>query len=92
MAAAWRSVRDYLLALAWVVASTACAYFVRPYAQIADLAMIQLLGIALLASRFSLRASVVAALFGILAFDFLFIPPRFTFRIQKVEDAFKLPK
>ena len=75
MAAAWRSSREYVLALVWVVASTVCAYFVQPYAQIADLAMIQLLGIALLASRFSVRASVVAALFGILAFDFFFIPP-----------------
>jgi two-component system sensor histidine kinase KdpD len=77
---AWlRTVREHLLAVACVLASTLCAFLVRDYAPIADLAMIQLLGVVTAAARFSVRASVVACLAGVLAFDFLFIPPQFAF-------------
>jgi two-component system sensor histidine kinase KdpD len=77
---AWlRTVREHLLAVACVLAGTLCAFLVRDYAPIADLAMIQLLGVVMAAARFSVRASVVACIAGILAFDFFFIPPRFAF-------------
>jgi hypothetical protein len=40
--------------------------------------MIQLLGIVLASARFNVRASITACVIGIVAFDYLFIPPAFT--------------
>jgi len=47
--------------------------------------MVYLLGVVLAATRFDRRASVVTAVFGTLAFDFLFIPPLYSFAISDTQ-------
>lgn len=87
MARSLAPLRDYGQALAYVIASTTCAFLVEPYGQLSDLAMIQLLGIVLLATRFSVRASIAACMAGILAFDFFFIPPKFRFAWTDIKSS-----
>jgi len=66
----------YLLAIACVAVSAAIAWAVLPYSDLADGAMIHLLAIVLLATRFNIRVSLFACVISILAYDFLCLPPR----------------
>lgn len=87
MTASLRPLREFLLALSYVAASTLCAFLVQPYGQKADLAMIQLLGVVFLSARFSVRASVLACVVAIVVFDFMFITPRFSFAWTDTENS-----
>ena len=87
IAAFARAIRAHGLALSCVLVSTTCAYLVQPYGHLADLAMIHLLGIVFLSLRSSLRASVLASVASIFAFDFLFISPRFAFAWKDAESG-----
>src|SRR3954471_24207701 len=82
-----RIFRDYGLATACVVLSTALAYLVQPYGHLADLAMVQLLGIVFLSLRSSVRVSLLASLATIICFDFFFITPRFALAWTDVESV-----
>lgn len=62
-----------------LVASAVISRSVRPYAELTDLIMIYLLGVVLIATRFSTAVSVGTAVLSILSFDFLFIPPPLVF-------------
>jgi two-component system sensor histidine kinase KdpD len=86
LAAAWsrsaartvlHKLAPYAISLAVVAASAVAAYLALPYSDVADGAMIHLLAIVLLATRFELRVSLVACVVSILTFDYLCIPPRF---------------
>jgi two-component system sensor histidine kinase KdpD len=80
---AWlRTAREHLLAMACVLASTLCAFLLRDYAPIADLAMIQLLGVMMVAARFSVRASVVACVAGRPRLRLLLDPAAFRVRVD----------
>jgi len=79
--------RDYFQAIAWVVGTMALSYLAEPHARPADHAMIQVLAIVLLAARFSVRVSLTACFVSILAFDFVFVEPRFAFAWGDVESA-----
>ena len=51
---------------------------------VTDVAMVYLLGVGLVASRYGRGPSVVAALLSIAAFDFFFVPPYYTFAVSDV--------
>ena len=74
-----RRVIPYALAFTCMLAVTALSFWVQPFAKLEDLTMIHLLGIVLIAMRASVRVSMSAAIGGILAFDYFFIPPAFAF-------------
>lgn len=84
---AWARIKAVLSSVAWdvgylwglgaVALSAIIAQVVRPYAQIADLVMIHLLGVLAIATRFSVAASVFTGIVSILTFDYFFIPPLF---------------
>ncbi|HWZ88774.1 MAG TPA: ATP-binding protein [Polyangiaceae bacterium] len=63
------------LGLFVVGVSTIASYFARPHTQLADLIMIYLLGVVIVALRSSVLVSLITALCAITVFDFLFIPP-----------------
>lgn len=75
----WRSFRDYLIAAGVVAVSTAISYAAEPYSELGDLAVVHLLAVVLLSSKFSLRVSVFACFLSIVSLDFIFVPPRFEF-------------
>ena len=79
--------RSYGIATAYVVVSTLLAHVMQRFAQLEDLAMIQLLGVVLLSIRSSVREAMFACVLSIVAFDFLFIPPRFAFAWTDVKSS-----
>jgi two-component system sensor histidine kinase KdpD len=88
LAALNRVFRSYGVAVGCVVLSTALAYLIQPYGHLADLAMVQLLGIVFLSLRSSVRVSVFASIAAIFSFDFLFITPRFSLAWSDAESVF----
>jgi two-component system sensor histidine kinase KdpD len=49
-----------------------------------DVAMVFLVGVAIVASRYERGPTIVASLVSIALFDFFFVPPRFTFAVSDV--------
>jgi two-component system, OmpR family, sensor histidine kinase KdpD len=72
-------------AYGWVVlimaACTAVGTLILPLLSVTDVAMLFLLAVGLVASRFGRGPSMVAAFLSIALFDFFFVPPRFTFAV-----------
>jgi two-component system, OmpR family, sensor histidine kinase KdpD len=77
--------------IAWglfsVLASALISHLVRPYAELTDLIMIHLLGVVLIAMRFSMSVSLATAVVSILSFDLLFIPPVWIFNYPGLKSA-----
>ena len=78
----------YAWAAAAVVACTLAGLAMRPRFDLVNVAMVYLLGVVLIALRFTRGAAIAAAVLGVLAFDVLFVPPRGRLT---VEDAQYLP-
>ena len=72
-------------AYGWVVlimaACTALGTLILPLLSVTDVAMLFLLAVGLVASRFGRGPSMLAAFLSIALFDFFFVPPRFTFAV-----------
>ena len=79
LAASTRRGVPYALAFTCMLACTGLSFWVEPFVTLEDLTMIHLLGIVLIAMRASVRVSMTAAIGGVLAFDYFFIPPAFAF-------------
>jgi two-component system, OmpR family, sensor histidine kinase KdpD len=73
----------YALATGLVGLATGAGILLRARLELPDLVMLYLLAVALAAARFGRGPSVVAATLSILAFDFFFIPPYFTFIVSE---------
>jgi len=71
-----------LLALA---VSTAAAVALRSHVAATNLAMLYLLGVMYIATRFGRGPSVLASLLSVAAFDFFFVPPRYSFAVTDVQ-------
>jgi len=74
-----------LIQLGWAfivtaLATAVCSAMYDRFA-LADLIMVYLLGVVIVSTRSSLYPSVLTAILSALAFEFFFIPPRFTFAI-----------
>ncbi len=70
------------LSLVAVAVVTVIAELMSPYVALADLAMVYLLGAVFVATRAGKVTSGFAALLSVLAFDFFFVPPRYTFNVS----------
>jgi K+-sensing histidine kinase KdpD len=77
--------RSYFAAMSITAGCTAVAAIMFKWFAPTNLAMVYLLGVVLAATRFDRRASVVTAVLGTLAFDFLFIPPLYSFAISDTQ-------
>jgi two-component system sensor histidine kinase KdpD len=78
----------YLLALLATLAATGvCWVFYGLYPRLAqaNLVMIYLLTTALVAVYGGRRAAILSSVLGVAAFDFMFVPPRFTFAVSDVQ-------
>ena len=75
----------YLKSLALVLATSLLAepahYFLAP----TNLVMIYLLAVVLAATRLGRKPAILTAFLSVLAFDFFFVPPRFTFAVTDTE-------
>ncbi|HJV36140.1 sensor histidine kinase KdpD [Geomonas sp.] len=75
----------YMKAVGLVVATTLLCTPVQPYLAPTNLVMIYLLAVVLAAIKLGRRPSVLTAFLSVLAFDFFFVPPRFTFAVTDTE-------
>jgi two-component system sensor histidine kinase KdpD len=71
-----------------MILCTAIAALVRaawPRLSDANQVMIYFLGVAFVAARYGLRPAILASLMAVLAFDFVFVPPYFTFAVSDTQ-------
>jgi len=72
----------YAAALCATAIATALSVFGVRYLSLADVVISYLVGVVIVAWRFGLGPSIIAGLGGVAAFDFLILPPSFTFSFE----------
>ncbi|WP_095152908.1 sensor histidine kinase KdpD [Pseudomonas sp. Irchel s3b5] len=81
---------DYALAVAATVLASALAWAVVSVLPLPNISLVFLAAVLLVAVRSSLGPALVCAALSFLTYDFLFIPPNFSFSIQREEDVLTL--
>jgi two-component system sensor histidine kinase KdpD len=71
----------FLWGAVMVALVTALCQFLKPHFELADVVMIYMLGILLVASRFGRWPSLASSVLSVLALDFFFVPPRYSFAV-----------
>jgi two-component system, OmpR family, sensor histidine kinase KdpD len=77
--------REYALALASVAALTAVATPLRDRLDLANIVMLFLLAVIFSAFKLGRGPAVLAAFVSVAAFDFFFVPPRWSFAVSDVQ-------
>ncbi|WP_160295266.1 DUF4118 domain-containing protein [Geobacter sp. OR-1] len=80
-----RLLSSYLGAIGLVAVASLICELVRTSLAPVNMVMAYLLAVVLAATRLGLRAAILTALLSVLAYDFLFIPPRFSLRVSDTE-------
>ncbi len=65
--------------------STALAFLMYPKFELSNLAMVYLLGVTVAGLRLGRGPSALTAVLNVLAFDFFFVPPRFTIAVSDAQ-------
>src|SRR5260221_9382286 len=78
----------YGYSLLSVALCTGVAWLMYSRLDLANLIMVYLLGIVALSYRQGKGPSIMASFLSLLAFDFFFVPPRFTFAVAETEYLF----
>ncbi|WP_339560301.1 sensor histidine kinase KdpD [Pseudomonas sp. EA_65y_Pfl1_P113] len=81
---------DYALAVVATVVAAALAWAVSSVLPLPNISLVFLAAVLLVAVRSSLGPSLVCAALSFITYDFLFIPPKFSFAIQREEDVLTL--
>jgi two-component system sensor histidine kinase KdpD len=68
-----------------VAACSALAWLMDPFFGLANLIMVYLVGVVLVATRWGRGPSILASLLSVAAFDFLFVPPYLTFAVSDTQ-------
>ena len=72
----------YGLVLGVIAAATALGFGLRQILSTADIAMLYLLGVVIVGARSRTRPAIAAAILSIALFDFIFVPPYYTFAVS----------
>src|SRR3954471_24463165 len=72
----------YAAALGATAIATGLSVFGVRYLSLADVVILYLVGVVIVAWRFGLGPSIIAGLGGVAAFSFLILPPSFTFSLE----------
>ncbi|POF39736.1 histidine kinase [Pseudomonas laurylsulfativorans] len=81
---------DYALAVIATVLASALAWAVASVLPLPNISLVFLAAVLLVAVRSSLGPALACAALSFLTYDFLFIPPNFSFSIQREEDVLTL--
>lgn len=81
---------DYALALVATILASALAWAVSGVLPLPNISLVFLAAVLLVAVRSSLGPALACAALSFLTYDFLFIPPNFSFSIQREEDVLTL--
>jgi two-component system, OmpR family, sensor histidine kinase KdpD len=77
----------YLWGALATLVSAEVALVARPYLELADIIMLHLIGVVVIATRFDMAVSVFTAVASVLAFDFVFVPPEFVLSLPDVKSV-----
>ncbi len=75
----------YMAGLLLVLAATLVGETVRPHLSPTNMVMLYLLAVVIAALRLGQRVAIATAVLGVLAFDFFFVPPRFSLTVADKE-------
>jgi two-component system sensor histidine kinase KdpD len=75
----------YLWAFGTTVAATAIDWLLFPHFELTNLVMVYLLGAAVAGLRFGRGPAIMTSMINVAAFDFFFVPPRFTFAVSDLQ-------
>ena len=75
----------YLLAIVATVICTAIAWLMFGRFDLANLIMVYLLGVVVVAARYGHGPSVLSSFLSVVLFDFFFVPPRFSFAVSDTQ-------
>ncbi len=75
----------YLWSIGTTALITSLSAFAFGFLELVNLVMLYLLGVMFVAMRFGGGPSVLAAVLSVAAFDFFFVPPRFSFAVSDVQ-------
>ena len=85
--AAFAPLREYIMAVVGVTLLTTACWLLTPLTGYGAISLIYLLGVLLAGMVLSRGPVLLVAALSALSWNFLFIPPRFTLHIAKLEDA-----
>src|SRR5262249_35186005 len=77
--------QDFAASATAVLACTLVAALMHPYFESANLIMVYLVGVMWVAVRLGRGPAVLASILSVAAFDFFFVPPRFTLAISDTQ-------
>ncbi len=77
--------RDYVDSLILVVAVTVIGLLIHSFISPVNVVMLYLLAVVVIAFKRGLRPAIFTSVIGVLAFNFFFVPPYFTFRPSNTE-------
>jgi len=80
--------KGYFYAVMAVALSTGLAWTLYPSVDLANLIMVYLLGVLAVSSKQGFGPSTTASFLSVLAFDFFFVPPRFSFAVGDTQYLF----
>ena len=76
---------DYGTAILYLVLATLACFALYPYLHLSNLIMVYLLGVLLTATTCGRGPAILSSLLSVLAFDFFFVPPRFSFAVEEAQ-------
>ena len=77
--------REYLYALVGIAIATAVAWAMDPYFSPANLIMMYLMAVIVIAIRLGRGPSVLASVVSVATFDFFFVPPYLSFAVSDIQ-------
>jgi two-component system sensor histidine kinase KdpD len=75
----------YEMALGYLILATGLAFLMYPYFDLPNLIMVYLLGVMATAIHCGRGPAILNSLLSVLAFDFCFVPPRWTFTVEEAK-------
>ncbi len=82
------SIKPYVWTFVAVVLATVVGKLIASFFDIANVILLYLLPVLMAAVRWGRKPSLFASVLGVLAFDFLFVPPLYTFAVYDVRYVF----
>jgi two-component system sensor histidine kinase KdpD len=79
---------DYELALLFFVLATVIAFLIFPFLELSNLIMVFLVGVMVTAIYCGRGPAILVSVISVLAFDFCFVPPRFTLVVAETHYIF----
>ena len=77
--------RGYLIAVIVCALTTALTAPIAAHLELTNIVMLYLLSVVLVAFRFGRGPGILSSVLSVAAFDFFFVPPRFTFAVSDVQ-------